>query len=163
MASRNLSYTLIRENTSRVPEDAIVLAILNNARDYLNPPISNIGYKGILKTCREIIPWFMNSKNVENEFLTTARLMERGGTGGALFRNLYRDFLKECHDLLGLPVLKEAHEVFSEIAGQWTQVSGLFEEAAKSGDIHYIHEAAEILKGLSRKEKEVMELLLSLE
>ncbi len=42
----------------------------------------------------------MTSKDIENEFKTTAMLMEKAGTGGALFRNFYRDFLKESYDLL---------------------------------------------------------------
>jgi len=58
------------------------------------PPIKNINYKGILKTSKEIIKWFEQSKNVSKDFKTTAMLIERAGTGGALFRNLYRDFLK---------------------------------------------------------------------
>lgn len=163
MASKNISYTIRKEGKVCEPVDAIVSAIRNNARDFLNPPISNIGYKGIMKASKGISHWFRNSTNVENEFLTTARLMEKGGTGGALFRNLYRDFLMESHDLLGLAKLDEGYEMFSEIAVLWTQVSGLFEKAAKTKDIQYIHEAAEILTGLSRKEKTAMELLLSLE
>ena len=73
---------------------AIISAIRNNAKAYLNPPIKNIGYKGILKTSVEIKKWFANSKNIKYEFITTAQLMEKAGTGGALFRNLYRDIIK---------------------------------------------------------------------
>jgi Domain of unknown function (DUF4872) len=39
--------------------------------------------------------------------------MEKAGTGGALFRNLYRDFLKECYELLKLEKLKQAFDKVS--------------------------------------------------
>jgi hypothetical protein len=37
---------------------------------------------------------------VEGDFKTTAMLMEKAGTGGALFRNLYKNFLKESYQIL---------------------------------------------------------------
>ena len=72
--------------------------IHNNAKTYLNPPIKNLTYKGIYKVSDEIIKRFDNSKSVEYDFKTTAMLMEKAGTGGTIFRNLYRDFLKEAYD-----------------------------------------------------------------
>lgn len=134
-------------------------AIRNNSTEYLNPPITNISYKGIQKTSTEIIKWFNTSKDIEKEFVLSAMLMERAGTGGALFRNLYRDFLKESYELLKLSELKTSYETFTEIAEHWTSVSQLFEKISQTKDIKYIHEASEILKTIADKEKEAMELL----
>ena len=64
-------------------------AIANNTLAYLNPPIKNISYEGIAKTATEIKKWFKNSRDVKGDFQTTAVLMERAGTGGSIFRNLY--------------------------------------------------------------------------
>lgn len=136
-------------------------AIRKNARDYLNPPITNIGYKGILKASSEIVKWFHRSKNIESEFHITAKLMEKAGTGGALFRNLYRDFLKESYNLLKLEKLNAGHEAFIEIAKLWISVSDLFELTSKTKDIRYINEAAGILKDISEKEKSAMEILIT--
>lgn len=160
MSSKNLSYVI--EKTSKVYnlEEAIKTALKNNANDYLNPPIKNMGYKGVLKASVEIKKWFKTSKNVQSDFKTSAMLMERAGTGGALFRNLYRDFLKESYDLLKIQGLKEAHERFVEIAPLWTEISNLFAYAAETQDINYINKASEILIDLSNREKEAMELLL---
>lgn len=162
MSSKNLSYTIQNTKNGYDLKKAIVVAIRNNAKDYLNPPISNIGYKGVLKTSEEIKKWFKNSKNVKMEFETTAMLMEGGGTGGALFRNLYRDFLKESFNLLKIEKLNEAHKMFVEIAILWTQVSSLLEKTAKTKNIKYINQASEILVDLSKKEKMAMELLLEI-
>jgi hypothetical protein len=153
MASKNLYYTIDMAGTKYDLETAIMNALRNNANEYLNPAIKNVSYKGILKASSEIITWFENSKNAEADFKTTATLMEKAGTGGALFRNLYRDFIKESYKLRKIVELKLAHESFIEIAGLWTTVSSLFEKAGSTKDIIYIYQASEVLKDLSIKEK----------
>jgi predicted PolB exonuclease-like 3'-5' exonuclease len=160
MSSRNLVWTIHNTGKTYHLQDIIKTAIKNNAEDYLNPPIKNIGYKGILKTSSEIKKWFKKSKDIEGEFKTTATLMERAGTGGALFRNLYRDFLKESFELLKSEVLQSAYHEFVDIASQWTRVSKLFTKAGETQDIQYIHQASEILANLSEREKNTMETLL---
>lgn len=162
MSSKNLYYTLRATNKDFDIKEAIVVAIRNNATEYINPPITNIGYKGILKASTEIIKWFKTSKNIEEEFKTSSMLMEKAGTGGALFRNLYRDFLKESYELLKLEKLKTGHEAFVEIAELWTSVSGLFEKVSQTKDFKYIQQASDILKIISEKEKKTMELLATI-
>jgi hypothetical protein len=159
MSSKNLSYTLQKTDKGYDLKKAIIAAIKNNAKDYLNPPISNIGYKGVLKASEEIKKWFKNSKNIERDFKTSAMLMEKAGTGGALFRNLYRDFLKESYSLLRIEKINAAHKMFEEIADLWTQVSTLFIKTAETKNIEYINQASEVLVALSKKEKIAMELL----
>ncbi len=162
MASKNMYYTLRNTDRKFDLEKAISAAIRNNAAEYLNPPITNISYKGILKTSTEIVKWFNTSKDIEGEFKQAALLMEKAGTGGALFRNLYRDFLKESYELLQLDPLKSGYEAFTEIAGLWTNVSQLFEKVSQTKEIQYIHQASDILKEISGKEKRTMEILTTL-
>ena len=162
MASKNLYYSIDKAATKYDFETAIMNAMRNNANEYLNPPIKNVSYKGILKASSEIIRWFESSNNIESDFKTTAYLMEKAGTGGALFRNLYRDFIEECYKLRKIDELKLAHEAFIEIAGLWTSVSSLFNMAGSTKDIKYIYQASEVLKDLSIREKKTMELLATL-
>jgi hypothetical protein len=162
MSSKNLFYTLAKTDKKYEIKTAIVNAIRNNATEYLNPPITNIGYKGILKTSTEIIKWFNTSKDIENDFKTSAILMEKAGTGGALFRNLYRDFLRESYDLLHLDKLKIGHEAFVEIAELWTSISRLFEKVSQTKEFKYIQQASDILKVISEKEKKTMEMLATI-
>jgi len=162
MSSKNLYYTLQKPGTKFDLKTAILTAIRNNATEYIHPPITNIGYKGILKTSAEIVKWFRTSKDIENDFKITAMLMEKAGTGGALFRNLYRDFLKESYDLLKLDKLKTGYEAFMEIATLWSSVSDLFEKVGKTRDFKYIQQASEILKTISEKEKKTMEMLATI-
>lgn len=162
MSSRNLYYTLGLTGSTVDLVTVIPEAIRNNAKAYLNPPIQNIAYKGILKTASAIQDWFSKSKNREQEFAAAANIMERAGTGGALFRNLYRDFLKESYDLLQVDLLQAAYTDFVEIAALWTKVADLFIEVSRSSDKQYLDEASAILKTLSVKEKKAMELLSEL-
>jgi hypothetical protein len=162
MSSKNLYYTICTNDKTYNLEKSIITSIKNNANEFLNPPITNIGYKGILKTGAEIIKWFKTSKNIEKDFRTTAMLMEKAGTGGALFRNLYRDYLKESYDLLKLDKLKSGYEAFVEIAELWTSVSQLFEKVSQTKDFKYIQQASMVLKTISEKEKKTMEILVTI-
>lgn len=159
MASKNLMYTIEKTAKTYDLKTIIKQAILNNAQMHLNPPISNLGYKGIKKTSVEIKKWFERSTDVKRDFQMTSTFMEGAGTGGALFRNLYRDFLKESYALLGLEVLHLAYEAFVEIAQNWTKVAQLFWEAGETGQIGHIQEAADILVALSEKEQTIFSLL----
>lgn len=163
MSSRNLSYTIHSTNEKYNLEKVILQAIKRNAKDYLNPPINNIGFKGIIKTSKEIKKWFENSKDIERDFKTTAMLMEKAGTGGALFRNLYKDFLMESYELARIDNIKRAHEMFCNIAKQWTQVSSLFDQTGETKNGRYLDEISEILIDLSGKEKSAMEILVEIE
>ena len=159
MSSRNRMYTITMDEKFCQPDKVVLQAMQRNAAEYLNPPIQNIGYKGIIKTAMEIKNWFRNEKMVP-EFSTLALLMEKAGTGGALFRNLYRDFLKESYEMLGVKELEVVYQLFCEIANQWTYVSSLFDEAGKSGNIRLIDQASEVLHNLATLEKDAMAIIL---
>jgi hypothetical protein len=159
MSSRNLSFTI--EKIRELPDlrDVIPAAIVQNASDFLNPPIKNIGYKGIEKTAGEIFKWFETSKNVRKDFQLQSTLMEKAGTGGALFRNIYRDFLYESFKLLQDKKIENAYFQYAEIAEMWNTVSALFDNAGVTGSIGYIKQASETLKRIANKEKKTMEIL----
>ena len=159
MSSRNKSYTIDKVNGLPDLKTVIIEAILNNAKDFLNPPIKNFGFKGIKKTAAIIKRWFHESKNVQSEFNTSAMLMERAGTGGALFRNLYKDFLKEAYKITGIKKFEEVHLEFVRHAEYWTNISNLFLKVSETGQEKYINKASEIFIELSEGEKQSMEKL----
>ncbi|ERK58982.1 hypothetical protein HMPREF1983_00620 [Gemella bergeri ATCC 700627] len=159
MSSKNLYYILEKNNDIIPLKEAIVTAIRNNAHTYLNPPIKNLNYKGIEKASEEIIKWFDRSANRKFEFSTSAMLMERSGTGGALFRNIYRDFLHEAYQITNNQVIKHAYNEFIDIAKKWAEVISLFEKVGETDERTHVLQAADVLKIISKKEKETMELL----
>ena len=166
MSSRNRYFTLAIDPEHPHPMtretfvETVTTAIRKNATTYLNPPIKNLCYKGIEKTSREILRWYDTSNNVQEEFATTAMLMERAGTGGALFRNMYRDFLQEAHQLTRAENIKAAHNAFVNIAHDWSQVIALFEQVGATGDRTHVEQASELLKSLAKQEQAAMQLLL---
>lgn len=159
MGSRNRSFTL--EPIDALPPlvPAVRASLTKNSYNYLNPPIRNIGNKGIVKMSNEILKWPSRSNNIEHDLCLTALLMERAGTGGALFRNLYRDFLKECVDLLEDPKIEQAYRLFTEIAPMWVSVSASIDRAGRTGNQQELQQASKLLLEIADKERAAMELL----
>lgn len=162
MSSRNRSFTIEPTDTLPPLAPAIRSSLINNAHDYLNPPIRNMGNKGIKKMSREILNWPSRSKDLEKDLCLTALLMERAGTGGALFRNLYRDFLKECVDLFGDSKLEQAYFLFTEIAPMWNGVSASIDNAGRNGNRQELKLASELLVDIAEKERLAMEFVLTI-
>lgn len=159
MSSRNRSYTISKKGELPDLTPVIKKAIHANATEFLNPPIKNMGYKGILKTSTEVKKWFKSSKDRKKDFQTSGTIMERGGTGGSLFRNIYRDFLKESSALTGSEELLLASEAYDRIAKLWKEVADLFLQIGETEDLQYVNQASEILVQLSEMEKRAMEQL----
>src|SRR5690625_1057945 len=117
----------------------------------MNPPIKNLGYKGIKKTSVEIKKWFERSENIEDDLVLASTLMERGGTGGSLFRNMYRDFLKECLSIVDHAPLQNGYNLFTEIAPMWEEVSKLIKKAGETHELLFLNYASDILFELLKK------------
>ena len=160
MSSRNRSFTISQNEDLPNLGAVIKKAIHNNASLFLNPPIKNLGYKGIHKTSTEVKKWFKTSLDIKKDFQTSAMIMERGGTGGALFRNMYTDFLKESGKLLQSQELLDASLEYGKIAKRWTKMSELFMQIGETGDARYVTEASELFIELAESEKTAMENLL---
>ncbi|MFI5842647.1 BtrH N-terminal domain-containing protein [Catenuloplanes sp. NPDC051500] len=91
-----------------------------------------------------------------------ASLMERGGTGGSLFRALYRDFLTECATLVGDDNLREGGRRYAEIAPLWTEVAGHLTTAGETGDHIHLTRASATLTQLAALERAAMQTLAAL-
>lgn len=159
MAAKNRSVTVSFAPADIDLESAILWGISANVKEFLNPPIRNLGYKGIRKTSSEIRNWYTTSTDLRGDFSHAATMMEKAGTGGALFRNLYRDFLQEAYQLLGLDCLKEGAERFTVIASKWTAVSDRFLEVAETESREPLDAASELLVELSDLERIAMQQL----
>lgn len=83
--------------------------------------------------------------------------MERAGTGGSLFRNIYRDFLQESVEVLENEQLRIVHSEFVRIAAGWKEVSEIFQMVADTQLEKYIDDASLLLESLSEQERLSME------
>ncbi|MFJ6632416.1 BtrH N-terminal domain-containing protein [Streptomyces sp. NPDC091376] len=159
MTARHRSFTITAPSSPVPPQDRIIPAIKTCADAFLNPPIENLGHRGIGKAGKHVPKWLQRSDDPREDLSRTAVLMERAGTGGALFRNLYRDFLAECAQLIDSSHLRTGHTLYTEAAILWTQVAALVATAGDSGDAKHLVQAGSLLHELSRIERDAMQAL----
>lgn len=159
MTAGHRSFTVTAPRGPMSPRDGIIPAIKTCADAFLNPPIANLGHRGIEKTAEQVPKWPRRSGSSGEDLSRAAVLMEQAGTGGALFRNLYRDFLGECGRLIDSVHLRTGHRLYTEAATLWTRVAALLAAAGESGDATNLTEAGAVLHELSRVEREAMSAL----
>ncbi|GAB7035735.1 BtrH N-terminal domain-containing protein [Streptomyces sp. NPDC021749] len=159
MAAKHRSFTLTAPRNPPSPQSHIIPAITACADAFLHPPIANFGHRGIEKAGQLVRTWLRRTGNPQRDLPQAALLMERAGTGGALFRNLYRDFLAECTHLLDSSHLRTGHRLYTEAATLWTNVAALIARAGASGDAQCLVQAGALLCDLSRVEREAMQAL----
>lgn len=161
MSSKSRSVTLrggprleaMREHLSQRLRSAFFVALAANAHAYCNPPIRNIGYKGVLKSSESVTGWLDKLNNPAEALPTIAMLMERAGTGGGLFRKIYSRFLMEGQKLTGVATLGSAATEFDAIAAQWSRVANLIEHAGTSGSRDALVEASKVMAEISERER----------
>ncbi|BCJ39478.1 lantibiotic ABC transporter [Actinoplanes ianthinogenes] len=159
MTARNLSFTVTVPPGRPDLATAIRAAIRNNAHTFLHPPIANLGHRGIAKASVQVTKWFERSTDPARDLPTAATLMERGGTGGSLFRAMYRDFLTEAATLVDDDHLRRGRHLYAEIAPLWTEVAGRLTAAGETLDPAHLAEASALLADLARRERAAMEIL----
>ncbi|MFF5990778.1 BtrH N-terminal domain-containing protein [Prauserella flavalba] len=159
MTARHRSFTLTVPGTAPSPRTRLVPAITACAGAFLDPPIANVGHRGIAKAATLVRTWLQRAADPRRDLPQAARLMEHAGTGGALFRNLYRDFLAEATDVLDSEHLRTGHRLYAEAAPLWTETAALITKAGESGEAHYLVQASAVLDELARLEREAMRAL----
>ncbi|WP_165372656.1 BtrH N-terminal domain-containing protein [Pengzhenrongella frigida] len=117
--------------------DEVWEAISEGAKAMLEPPISNLGIRGIRKTAA-MLPRWPSLLGVEllpdacfNSYLMIDAI---GGTGGGLFRTMYAQFLDEAAAITGDPALPALAAEFRVAGDRWQEVADLFRTAHRSTD-----------------------------
>ncbi|WP_157248555.1 BtrH N-terminal domain-containing protein [Nonomuraea typhae] len=162
MTARNRSFTLALPAHPLTWQDQLIPAIRECADAFLAAPIANLGHRGIEKAGNQVPAWLRRTADPREDLQQAALVMERGGTGGALFRTLYRDFLGECAELIDDENLRAGHRMYGEAAVLWTDVSSLIAKAGETGEVDYLEQAGVLLHALSRIEEAAMRLLRQL-
>jgi hypothetical protein len=156
MTAHNLSYTLSSCTEPDLPY-AINEAVRSTADAFLNPPMKNIGYRGIEKAATLVPTWL--ELGPAAQLTRTANLMERGGTGGAFFRNLYTEFLAEARTIAPGKALESAYQAYAALAPKWSDVADLLAQAGETGRRRPLDQAAKVLHDLAARERLAMESL----
>ncbi|HUQ12407.1 MAG TPA: DUF4872 domain-containing protein, partial [Steroidobacteraceae bacterium] len=142
---------------------AVASAIRANARDYLSPGFKGASYLGIRKLASSLPEWLDIAPDAAKDLELAALLMQKAGTGGSLFRNFYRDFLREAREYLPSPTtLKRAQDSFTASAEEWAAVAHLVEDAGRRSDAAPLRAAAARCLRIADVELEAMRLLAEL-
>jgi hypothetical protein len=144
----------------------VLCAIQQCARGMLEPPIKNLGVKGIYKAGQQIRNWhnLLGEQELRNACINTAIMIDaRGGTGGGLFRSMYARFLEEAAEMTGEKELFETAKGMQTAADCWEQLAGLFEQAYRAGDPNNVlEEVCRLLPHIAQQEEVVWRRLYHL-
>jgi len=118
------------------PED-LASALKLTAESQLNPPIKNLGVKGLRYTADEILKWpeMFEDRALRMNLFSLYIYIEIGGTGSGCFRYMYSRFLKQAAEILGDKDLEEASAMFDQAGRRFTEVGLMFKDAEKMQNI----------------------------
>ena len=143
---RNAWFTFAFPKESTPLEKAVKTAIKSNAENFLNPPIKNLGIKGIRHFAKQVIKWPDTISGTVydpiqfkteipmlklNLFLAYA-FIEEAGTGRGLFRRIYSRFLGEAGHMLHAKILKKASNLMMKSADIWTEIANVLLTASEA-------------------------------
>jgi hypothetical protein len=112
-------------------------SIRQAAESQLNPPIKNLGVKGLRHTAKEILKWpqIFKDRELRMNLFSLYVFIEIGGTGGGCFRYMYSRFLKEATKTAADNVIEQASELFSQSGRKFTEIALMFKDAEHAQNI----------------------------
>ncbi len=106
-------------------ENAIKRAVEKTLKNMLNPPIKNLGIKGIRHFASQITRW--PSEYPQKQYAFSCEMayvyLEEAGTGGGCFRYLFSGFWEETGKLLENEQLVALSKEYYEVGKKWTEVA----------------------------------------
>ncbi len=117
--------------------DEVRVAVVDVCRQMLEPPISNLGVKGIRKAAAETRKWpkVLDDEGLRRTCFNASLFIDhRGGTGGGIFRYMYARFLTEAATLTKEPRVRELAPELEAIGDRWETVATALAGAAEADD-----------------------------
>ena len=100
---------------------AVVAGLKEACKNMVSIPMPWFGYRGIHYFANDLRKWpkKYSEERIDFVLLHYYRLIEQAGTGGAGYRYIYADFLKEAAKLFESEVLEDSASVFTAAADLW--------------------------------------------
>jgi hypothetical protein len=130
---KNLWYSFDFERRRQPTPREVRQAILEMTQLMLEPPIRNIGVKGIRKAAQMVPKWPEKLDGDELRFaLWNAYIFISpvGGTGGGSFRYMLSRFLREAAGIAGDTRLDESADEFQQIGDMWEDLGEWFHQVS---------------------------------
>ena len=145
-------------------EKAIKRGISKTVNTMLEPPIRNLGTRGIQRFASEIVKWPKEyppgKPPFQQLYEVTYIMLEEDGTGGGCFRYLYSKFLKEASEHLGIKEVADLGEQYRQVGEKWTKAAHLIRDIPSNPT--NIIEIKEILLEIAEEEEEILSSLKNL-
>ncbi len=132
---KNLWYSFDFGEKRQPTADEVRQAILDQAQPMLEPPIRNIGVKGILKAAQMIPKWPDRLDADELRFAlfnSYIFISPVGGTGGGAFRYMFSRFLREAAEIVGDARLEDGADEFEHIGDKWEALGEWFRQVSEA-------------------------------
>jgi hypothetical protein len=118
------------------PED-VYSAIKQTVEAQMNPPIKNMGVKGIRHASQELLKWpnMFREYDLRMNLFNIYIFIEIGGTGGGCFRYMYSRFLKESARITRDNRLSKLAKSFERSGDMFSEIGLLFKESEKAKNL----------------------------
>ena len=130
-------YTFDFSNKRQPTAEEVREAIAEQTKAMLEPPISNVGVKGILKAAESALKWpdQMNEEELRFTLFNSFIFIDAtGGTGGGIFRYMFSRFMREAAEITGDTRLNESADAFQGIGDRWQEVAAIFQRGWEADD-----------------------------
>ncbi|WP_078869214.1 BtrH N-terminal domain-containing protein [Streptomyces sp. NRRL B-1347] len=146
-----------------VPREQIWKAIRDTAARMLSDRGPKRGLSGLHKAASDVCGWNDTLTPGEELVPGVGRFWRYAGTGGANFRALYRDFLREARQRTGDAALDAPADAFDGVRHQWDEAIDLLLGHGEAPDPHGRLKAVEaLLHAIADAERSAFERLLQL-
>jgi len=134
---RNQWFTFDFGHKRATTPNEVRQAIREVAKNMLEPPIANLGTRGIRIAAERMLGWpkIMKRDTLANACMNAFIFIDaKGGTGGGIFRYMYGRFLKEAASIVGDDRLAGAGESMRMIGDEWQEIGDVFQRAHDARD-----------------------------